>query len=64
MIRLFNAYFPTRTLLLTLSEAILVTLGFLVAVLLTAGTAVDAESTCFTRMALRGLDSWSWSSWC
>ena len=27
MIRLFNAYFPTRTLLLTLSEAILVTLA-------------------------------------
>ena len=28
MIRLFNAYFPTRTLLLTITEAILVTLGF------------------------------------
>jgi len=43
MIRLFNAYFPARTLLLTLSEAILVTSGFLLAVLLTAGTAVDAR---------------------
>jgi hypothetical protein len=43
MIRLFNAYFPTRTLLLTLSEAILVTSGFLLAVLLSAGTAVDAR---------------------
>ncbi len=43
MIRLFNAYFPTRTLLLTLSEAILVTAGFLVAVLLSTGTAVDAR---------------------
>ncbi len=43
MIRLFNAYFPTRTLLLTLSEAILVTAGFLVAVLLSAGTALDAR---------------------
>jgi|GEM_PF-459664 len=42
MSRLFNAYFPTRTLLLTLSEAILVTLGFLLAVLLSAGTAVNA----------------------
>ncbi len=43
MIRLFNTYFPTRTLLLTLSEAILVTLGFLVAVLLSTDTAEDAE---------------------
>jgi len=43
MIRLFNAYFPTRTLLLTLSEAILVTSGFLLAVLLSAGTAADAN---------------------
>ena len=43
MIRLFNTYFPTRTLLLTLSEAILVTLGFLAAVLLSTGTAVDAR---------------------
>ena len=42
MIRLFNTYFPTRTLLLTLSEAILVTTGFLLAVLLSAGTIVDA----------------------
>src|ERR1035438_10069250 len=43
MIRLFNTYFPTRTLLLTLSEAILVTLGFLLAVLVSTGTAVDAR---------------------
>src|SRR5664279_6420011 len=43
MIRLFNAYFPTRTLLLTLSEAILVTSGFLLAVLLSTGSAVDAR---------------------
>jgi exopolysaccharide biosynthesis polyprenyl glycosylphosphotransferase len=43
MIRLFNAYFPARTLLLTLSEAILVTSGFLLAVLLSAGTAADAN---------------------
>jgi len=42
MIRLFNAYFPTRTLLLTLSEAILVTSGFLLAVLLSTGTVIDA----------------------
>jgi len=43
MIRLFNTYFPTRTLLLTLSEAVLVTLGFLAAVLLSSGTAADAS---------------------
>ena len=43
MIRLFNAYFPTRTLLLTMSEAILVTSGFLLAVLLSAGTPGDAR---------------------
>jgi exopolysaccharide biosynthesis polyprenyl glycosylphosphotransferase len=43
MIRLFNRYFPTRTLLLTLTEAALVTLGFVFAVLLSAGTAVDAR---------------------
>jgi exopolysaccharide biosynthesis polyprenyl glycosylphosphotransferase len=43
MIRLFNAYFPTRTLLLTLSEAILVTSGFLLAVLLSTGSADDAR---------------------
>lgn len=43
MIRLFNAYFPTRTLLLTVSEAILVTMGFLLAVVLWAGTAADAN---------------------
>ncbi|HVP54635.1 MAG TPA: exopolysaccharide biosynthesis polyprenyl glycosylphosphotransferase [Candidatus Eisenbacteria bacterium] len=43
MIRLFNTYFPTRTLLLTLTEAILVTTGFVVAVLLSSGTADDAK---------------------
>jgi len=43
MIRLFNAYFPMRTLLLTLTEAILVALGFLLAVVLWAGTAADAN---------------------
>jgi sugar transferase (PEP-CTERM system associated) len=43
MIRLFNAYFPTRTLLLTVSEALLVTLGFVVAVIFAAGTTVDAK---------------------
>src|SRR5215469_16356125 len=43
MIRLFNAYFPKRTLLLTLTEAILVALGFLLAVVLWAGTAADAN---------------------
>jgi sugar transferase (PEP-CTERM system associated) len=43
MIRLFNAYFPTRTLLLTVTEAILVTSGFLLAVVLWAGTTADAN---------------------
>ena len=43
MIRLFNTYFPTRTLLLTLSEAVLVTSGFLLAVLFSSGTAEDAR---------------------
>ena len=43
MIRLFNTYFPTRTLLLTLTEAILVSSGFVLAVLLSSGTAVDAK---------------------
>ena len=43
MIRLFNRYFPTRMLLLTLSEALLVTSGFVLAVLLSSGTAVDAK---------------------
>jgi sugar transferase (PEP-CTERM system associated) len=43
MIRLFNAYFPTRTLLLTVTEALLVTLGFVAAVLFWAGTATDAN---------------------
>ncbi len=43
MIRLFNAYFPTRTLLLTVTEAILVTFGFVLAVIFWAGTTVDAN---------------------
>ena len=43
MIRLFNAYFPTRTLLLTVTEALLVTLGFVLAVVFWAGTAFDAN---------------------
>jgi sugar transferase (PEP-CTERM system associated) len=43
MIRLFNAYFPTRTLLLSVTEALLVTLGFVLAVVLWAGTALDAH---------------------
>ncbi len=43
MIRLFNAYFPTRTLWLTVTEALLVTLGFIVAVVFWAGTAMDAN---------------------
>ena len=43
MIRLFNAYFPTRTLLLTVTEAALVTLGFVMAVEFWAGTASDAS---------------------
>ncbi|HZP25096.1 MAG TPA: exopolysaccharide biosynthesis polyprenyl glycosylphosphotransferase [Terriglobales bacterium] len=43
MIRLFNAYFPTRTLLLTVTEALLVTLGFVTAVVYWAGTATDAN---------------------
>jgi sugar transferase (PEP-CTERM system associated) len=43
MIRLFNAYFPTRTLLLTVTETVLVFLGFVLAVLLWAGTSFDAN---------------------
>jgi len=43
MIRLFNAYFPARTLLLTVTEALLVSLGFVVSVLFWAGTAFDAN---------------------
>ena len=43
MIRLFNAYFPTRTLLLTITEALLVALGFVVAVFFWAGTTTDAR---------------------
>jgi len=43
MIRLFNAYFPTRTLLLTLTETVLVILGFVLAVMLWAETTLDAN---------------------
>lgn len=43
MIRLFNTYFPTRTILLTLTEAFLVTLGFVLAVILSSGNAADAR---------------------
>ena len=43
MIRLFNRYFPTRTLFLTLTEAVLVTSGFVLAVLLSSATTVDAK---------------------
>ncbi len=43
MIRLFNAYFPTRTLLLTVTEALLVTLAFVVSLVFWAGTAMDAN---------------------
>jgi sugar transferase (PEP-CTERM system associated) len=43
MIRLFNAYFPTRTILLTVTEALLVTASFVAAVVLWAGTATDAK---------------------
>ncbi len=43
MIRLFNAYFPTRTLLLTVTETVLVIFGFVLAVLLGAGTTLDAN---------------------
>jgi sugar transferase (PEP-CTERM system associated) len=43
MIRLFNAYFPTRTLLLTVTETFLVILGFVLAVVHWAGTTLDAN---------------------
>jgi sugar transferase (PEP-CTERM system associated) len=43
MIRLFNAYVPTRTLLLTVTETVLVIFGFVLAVVLWAGTTLDAN---------------------
>jgi len=43
MIRLFNAYFPARTLLLTVTETVLVIFGFVLAVVLWAGTTLDAN---------------------
>jgi exopolysaccharide biosynthesis polyprenyl glycosylphosphotransferase len=42
MIRLFHAYFPKRTVLLTLSEAVLLIAAFLLAVLVAAGTTTNA----------------------
>jgi exopolysaccharide biosynthesis polyprenyl glycosylphosphotransferase len=47
MIRLFNTYFPTRTILLTLTEAILVTAGFVLAVVFTSGNAPAAQAYLF-----------------
>ena len=47
MIRLFNRYFPTRTILLTLTEALLVTAGFVVAVILSSGNAQAAQAYLF-----------------
>lgn len=47
MIRLFNRYFPTRTILLTLTEAVLVTAGFVLAVLLSSGNAESAQAYLF-----------------
>jgi sugar transferase (PEP-CTERM system associated) len=43
MIRLFNAYFPTRTLLLTVTETVLVIFGFVLAVVLSRGTTLDTD---------------------
>lgn len=43
MIRLFNAYFPTRTLLLTVTETVLVIFGFVLAVVLGEATTLDAN---------------------
>ena len=47
MIRLFNTYFPARTILLTLTEAILVTAGFVVAVVLSSGDTAAAQAYLF-----------------
>src|SRR5215469_16299140 len=47
MIRLFNRYVPTRTILLTLTEALLVTAGFVVAVILSSGNAQAAQAYLF-----------------
>src|SRR3974390_2506328 len=47
MIRLFHPYFPTRTVLLTLTEAVLVTAGFVVAVLFTSGNMAAAQAYLF-----------------
>jgi sugar transferase (PEP-CTERM system associated) len=43
MIRLFHAYFPKRTVFLTLSEAVLLIAAFLLAVLVAAGTTTNAS---------------------
>jgi len=42
MVRLFNFHIPTRTLLLALTESVLVILGFVLAVVVWAGTIFDA----------------------
>ena len=47
MIRLFNTYFPTRTILLTLTEALLVTAGFVSAVVVLSGDATSAQAYLF-----------------
>ena len=47
MIRLFNTYFPTRTILLTLTEAVLVTAGFVLAVVFTSGNMPAAQAYLF-----------------
>jgi sugar transferase (PEP-CTERM system associated) len=43
MVRLFNTHVPARTLLFTLSESVLVILGFVLAVVLWAGTTFNAN---------------------
>jgi len=47
MIRLFNTYFPTRTIVLTLTEAVLVTAGFVLAVVLSSGDTTAAQAYLF-----------------
>jgi exopolysaccharide biosynthesis polyprenyl glycosylphosphotransferase len=47
MIRLFNTYFPTRTIVLTLTEALLVTAGFVLAVVISSGDASAAQAYLF-----------------
>ena len=64
MIRLFNTYFPTRTILLTLTEAVLVTAGFVLAVVFTSGNMPPRKPTCFTRMAPEESALLCWFFWC